>query len=107
MRTRTKSILIRLTPEELDSIDRKAEAAKLPREKFCRMVLSGVQIKEAPPAEFFKLITEVRRVGVHLNQILKKANSIGLLDVPMIHDALDELRNTQAMLYQTFCNRRI
>ena len=76
MRTRTKSILIRLTPGELESIDRKAEAAKLPREKFCRMVLSGVQIKEAPPAEFFKLITEVRRVGVHLNQILKNDEAL-------------------------------
>ena len=106
MRTRTKSILIRLTPEELESVSRKAETAKLPREKFCRMVLSGVQIKEAPPAEFYSLITEVRRVGVHLNQILRKANSIGLLDAPLIRDALNELRRTQTMLYETFRHER-
>ena len=106
MRTRSKSILLRLTPEELESISQKAEAAKLPREKFCRMVLSGVQIKEAPPAEFYSLITEVRRVGVHLNQILRKANSIGLLDVPLIRDALKELRHTQNMLYESFRHER-
>ena len=106
MRSRTKSILIRLTPQELESISQKAESAQLPREKFCRMVLSGVQIKQAPPAEFYSLITEVRRVGVHLNQILRKANSVGLLDAPLIRDALDELHKTQAMLYQTFRHER-
>lgn len=83
-----------VTPEDIE------EARKID-------VLTYLKNYEPPPAEFFKLITEVRRVGVHLNQILKKANSIGLLDVPMIRDALDELRNTQAMLYQTVCNRRI
>ena len=85
---------------------KKVEASKLSREKFCRMVLSGVQIKQAPPAEFYSLITEVRRVGVHLNQILRKANSVGLLDAPLICDALDELHKAQAMLYQTFRHER-
>ena len=106
MRSRTKSILIRLTPEELESVNKKAESAKLPREKFCRMILSGAQLKEAPPVEFYTLITEVRRVGVHLNQIIRKANSLGLLDVPLIRNALDELHETQAMLYKTFQHER-
>lgn len=104
MRTRTKSILLRLTPEELETITQNAERAKLPREKYCRMVLSGAKIKEKPPAEFYKLITEVRRVGVHLNQVLKKANAGGFLDVPKIRESLDELRATQKMLYKTFQN---
>ena len=104
MRTRTESILIRLTPEELEDITQNAERAKLPREKYCRMVLSGAQIKEAPPAEFYKLITEIRRVGVHLNQVLKKANAGGFLDVPKIRESLDELHATQRMLYKTFQN---
>ena len=102
MRSRTKSILIRLTPEELESINKKAESAKLPREKFCRMILSNAQVKEAPPAEFYSLITEIRRVGVHLNQILRKANSIGLLDVPLIKKSLEELYATEDMLWNTF-----
>ena len=104
MRTRTKSILIRLTPEELEDITQNAERSKLPREKYCRMVLSGAQIKEAPPAEFYKLITEIRRVGVHLNQVMKKANAGGFLDVPMIRESIEELHATQRMLYKTFQN---
>ena len=102
MRNREKSILLRLTPKELDEINRKAKAAQLSREAFCRMALNGVQIKEAPPAEFYSLITEVRKVGVHLNQILRKANSIGLLDVPLIKKSLEELYATEDMLWNTF-----
>ena len=102
MRTRTKSILIRLTPEELEDITQNAERAKLPREKYCRMVLHGTKIKEAPPAEFYSLIMEVRRVGVHLNQVLKKANTGGFLDAPMIRESIKELYATEGMLFDTF-----
>ena len=102
MRTRTKSILIRLTPEELETITQNAERAKLPREKYCRMVLHGTKIKEAPPTEFYSLIMEVRRVGVHLNRILRKAEAGGILDVPMIRESIKELYATEDMLFDTF-----
>lgn len=106
MRKRNRRVEIYFSDSEYEELMKKVEASKLSREKFCRMVLSGAQIKEAPPAEFYKLITEVRRVGVHLNQILRKANAIGLLDVPLIHSTLDEVHKTQAMLYETFRNER-
>ena len=106
MRKRNRRVEIYFSDSEYEELMKKVEASKLSREKFCRMVLAGVQIKQAPPAEFYSLITEVRRVGVHLNQILRKANSVGLLDAPLIRDALDELHKTQAMLYQTFRHER-
>ena len=104
MRTRTKSILIRLTPEELEDITQNAERAKLPREKYCRMVLRGAKIKEAPPAEFYTLIMETRRVGVHMNRILRKAEAGGFLDVSMIREGIKKLYATEDMLYTTFQN---
>ena len=104
MRKRSKQILLRLTPEELETITQNAEKANLPREKYCRMVLRGAKIKEAPPAEFYKLITEIRRVGVHLNRILRKAEAGGILDVPLIRESIEELHATQKMLYDTFQN---
>ena len=66
--------------------------------------INYTKIKEAPPAEFYSLITEVRRVGVHLNQVLKKANAGGFLDVPLIRESIEELHATQKMLYDTFRN---
>ena len=104
MRKRNRRVEIYFSDEEYEELMEKVTASKLSREQFCRMVLSGAKIKEAPPAEFYKLITEIRRVGVHLNQVLKKANAGGLLDVPMIRESIEELHATQRMLYKTFQN---
>ena len=104
MRKRSKQILLRLTPEELERITQNAERAKLPREKYCRMVLQGAKIKEAPPAEFYTLVMEMRKVGVHMNRILRKAEAGGFLDVPMIREGIKKLYATEDMLYAAFQN---
>ena len=104
MRKRTCSMLIRLTPEEMAHIGQKAKAANVSREEFCRQVLCGIELKEAPPAEYYDLIMEVRRVGSNINQILKKANALGLVDVPLIRKALEDNHATEEMLWQTFRN---
>ena len=104
MRKRNRRVEIYFSDEEYEGLMEKVTASKLSREQFCRMVLNGAKLKEAPPAEFYKLITEIRRVGVHLNQVLKKANAGGFLDVPMIRESIEELHATQKMLYDTFRN---
>ena len=71
MRKRNRRVEIYFSDSEYEELMKKVSASKLSREKFCRLVLSGVQIKEAPPVEFYSLITEVRKVGVHINQILR------------------------------------
>ena len=105
MRKRNRRVEIYFSDQEYEELMEKVTASKLSREQFCRMVLNGTKIKEAPPAEFYSLITEVRRVGVHLNQVLKKANAGGFLDVPMIRESIEELHATQRMLYKTFQNK--
>ena len=104
MRKRNRRVEIYFSDEEYEKLMEKVTASQLSREQYCRMVLNGAKIKEAPPAEFYKLITEIRRVGVHLNQVLKKANAGGFLDVPMIRESIEELHATQKMLYDTFRN---
>ncbi len=104
MRKRNRRIEIYFTDSEYEDLMKKVQAAKLTREEFCRLALRGAELKEAPPAEFYSLIMEVRKVGVHLNQILRKANSIGLLDVPLIRKSLEELYKTEDMLWKTFEN---
>ena len=104
MRKRNRWVEIYFSDEEYEELMEKVTASKLSREKYCRMVLNGAKIKEAPPAEFYSLITEVRRVGVHLNRILRKAEAGGILDVPMIRESIEEPHATQRMLYKTFQN---
>lgn len=88
-------VLIRFTQEERDNLTEKARRAGLSREHFCRDILNGAEIKEAPPAKYYELIQEVRRTGYNINQLLKIANARGLMDAPLIRKALEENRATE------------
>lgn len=102
MRNRNCRVEIYFTKDELEALEKKVRKTEFSREGFCRAVLNNVVVKEAPPAEFYDLIREVRRTGTNINQVLKKANAAGLLDVPMLRKALDDNAKTEKMLWETF-----
>ena len=82
---------IRFTRGELDALTKKARKSGFSREGFSRRILNGAVGKEAPPAEVPMLIREVRRVGYNINQLLKRANAIGLMDVPQMRKVLENV----------------
>ena len=102
MRKRSKRVEIYFTEEELDLLTQKVKKSGFPREVYCRTALLGKEVKEAPPVDYFTLISEVRRTGSNINQVLRKANSIGLIDVPLLRKALEENHATEDMLWQAF-----
>ena len=63
---RTLEMKVRFTKTELDALTKKARKSGLSREGYCRRVLNGTEVKEAPPADVPVLIQEVRRVGNNL-----------------------------------------
>ena len=93
---------IRFTRAELDALTKKARKSGFSREGFSRRILNGVVVKEAPPAEVPLLIREVRRVGYNIDQLLKRANSIGLLDVPQLRKALEDNRAVEKLIVDTY-----
>ncbi len=99
---RTLEMKIRFTRGELDALTKKSRKAGLSREGYCRRILNGAVVKEAPPADVPALIQEVRRVGSNLNQILKRANSIGLLDVPQLRKDVADLRTVEKLIVDAY-----
>lgn len=99
---RTLEMKIRFTRGELDALTKKARKSGFSREGFSRRILNGAEVKEAPPAEVPLLIREVRRVGYNIDQLLKRANSIGLLDVPQLRKALEDNRAVEKMIVDTY-----
>ena len=99
---RNLEIKVRFTKDELDALNNEIRKTAFSREGYIRHVLSGKEVIEAPPAEYYDLIREVRRVGSNLNQILKLANAKGLLDVPQLRKDLEQIRATEKMLWDTF-----
>ena len=99
---RTLEMKIRFTRGELDALTKKARKSGFSREGFSRRILNGAEVKEAPPAELPLLIREVRRVGYNIDQLLKRANSIGLLDVPQLRKALEDNRAVEKLIVDTY-----
>ena len=99
---RTLEMKIRFTRGELDDLTKKSRKAGLSREGYCRRILNGAEVKEAPSADVPLLIREVRRVGYNIDQILKRANSIGLLDVPQLRKALEDNRAVEKLIVDTY-----
>lgn len=102
LRKRNCRVEIYFTKNELEALTKKVRKAGLSREGYCRRILNGAAVKEAPPADVPMLIREVRRVGYNIDQLLKRANSIGLLDVPRLRKALDENRAVEKLIADTY-----
>ena len=79
---------IRFTKDELESLTKKSRKAGLSREGYCRRILNGATVKEAPSIDS----RELKRIGYNLNEVLKKANAIGLIDVPEMRKSVTEIR---------------
>lgn len=90
MRTYTCAMLLRFKPEEMAALTEKARKAKMSRESYCRAILNGSTVKEAPTVDTGTLIRDIRRAGNNLNQVLVKANTLGFLDVPMLRSVTAE-----------------
>ena len=84
MRKRNCRVEIYFTKDELESLTKKVRKSGLSRESFCRHLLNGAEIKEAPSADVPMLINEVRRVGYNIDQMY--------YDQPW-HSPLVKLRN--------------
>lgn len=102
MRKRNCRVVVYFSKDELDALTKKIRKSRLSREGFIRTAVAGKEVREGPTADVPVLIQEVRRVGSNLNQILKRANSIGLLDVPQLRKALDSNRATEKLIVDAY-----
>ena len=105
MSKRTKSVLLRLTEDELLSLDALVKRTALSREAYIRNAIFAVQIREHPPADVPYLLREFKRIGNNINQILLIANTNGFLDAPRLRSALDELKEADRLVFRTYARK--
>lgn len=102
MKTRTTEMHLRLTPEEKETLTEKANKARLSREEFCRRILNGATVKEAPSADVRQLLWQMRRIGGNLNQLLARANTVGFIDTVQLKKELAELRKAREVIIEVY-----
>ena len=102
MKTRTKEMHLRLTPEEKETLTEKAKLARLSREEFCRRILNGAIVKEAPSVDVRQLLRQMRHIGGNLNQLLARANTVGFIDTVQLKKDLADLRKAQEVIVEAY-----
>ena len=102
MRTRNHRVVFYLNDKEFEAFEEKAKRSSRSREAFIRRAIQEVQIKELPPADLHKLIWEIRRVGNNIDQILMIANSKGILNIPDLRKAIDNLREAEKLIVSQY-----
>ena len=95
MRKRNHRIVFYLNDKEFETFEQKAKRSSRSREDFIRKAIQEVPIKELPPTDLYKLIWEIRRVGNNIDQILMIANTKGILNIPDLRKAIDDLREVE------------
>ena len=107
MTKRPCGMVLRFTKTEMDALTQKAKKAHMSREGFCRAILDGAEVKEAPPVDFSTMIWELRRIGNNINQLLIKANNVGFIDIPMLRKALDETHAVEDTLMEAYTTQAV
>ena len=102
MRKRNCRVEIYFTKTELETLTKKVRRSGLSREGYCRRILNGAVVKEAPPAEVPMLIREVRRVGYNIDQLLMIARTKNWLIVKELEKALESNRAVEKLIVDTY-----
>ena len=66
---------VRLNQEEYNKLKEGMKKSNLPQSTYLRKLIMGVQIEEALPRDYYKLCTEVSRIGNNINQLTRIANA--------------------------------
>ena len=95
-------MLLRFTAEELSALTQKAKRTHCSREEFCRRVLNGATVKEAPSLETAQVIMELRRIGCNINQIAQRLNGTGSVDTAELRQCISELRSVATTIVDAY-----
>jgi uncharacterized protein (DUF1778 family) len=91
MRTRSKSIPIRVTEKELEAIDEAAKKAKKNRTEY---LISAALGKEITVIEDLReMIVQLKKIGNNLNQLTRKANAheVEVVDLTETNNAMGDI----------------
>ena len=90
MRTRNKSIPIRVTEKELQAIDANAKKAKKNRTEY--MITSALGKEITVIEDLREMIVQLKRIGNNLNQLTRKVNAyeVNVID---LEETCSELGN--------------
>jgi len=81
---RNHKITVRLDDKEFALLKSKVQKAGLSQEGYLRTIIKGYSPREKPDDRFYVVMRQLAGLGNNCHQLLKKANALGFIDVPML-----------------------
>ena len=94
---------VRLDQSEEDELLRLCATLRCSKSDVFRRLLKYKVVYGKPPLEFGKLIAELRRIGVNLNQLARSVNANGFVNSSELKKALDDLYALEHKLNESVC----
>lgn len=102
MRKRSFRVEVYLNESEHNRLCDLCSETKLPKTVLIRYLIQGYAPAKAPPADYHKLIRELRAVGNNINQTLVIAKANGILNVPDLRQEVLDLRKIEKEVREAF-----
>ena len=90
-RKRSHLVKVYLSDDEYEKLCRDAATFKRDKSKYLRSLIKWIEPVAPPSVEVKEFTRELRRLGVSMNQIAAKANSLGYVDELEYRRCADEV----------------
>lgn len=80
-----------LTKEEVDLLNEKVKKSNMNQSDFIRNAITNSIVKEKPDERFYNSIRNLRVISNNLNQIAKRANSLGFIDAKNYKNEVEKM----------------
>ena len=95
-----------LNKDEYEKLCDLSRATGVSKSKVIRLLITMCMLKEAPPADYPKLIRELRAVGNNLNQLLVVARARGWNNQKEISSVLSSVLETENKIVSEFTSEQ-
>lgn len=102
MRERNIEFHLRLNDIENDKLGELAMQSKLSKSDIIRKLILENEIKEKPDKEFYKVMNELSKIGINLNQIATKVNSTNEFDIEYYKEQVNEIKNFTSLIKEKY-----
>ena len=96
-----------LNDEEYQKLCKDAAAVNKDLSKYLRLVIHWIVPIEPPSVEVKEFTRELRRLGVSMNQIAAKANSLGYVDELEYRRCADEVMKVLGAIQQEYAKKGV
>lgn len=101
-RKRTHRVEFWLNDDEYQTLNLLVAKTSISREAVLRTMLSGLSIKEKPPAEYGTIVVQLRMIGNNLNQLTALFHKHGFPDMPELTKIKREIHLMSKLFTDTF-----